>query len=127
MPSPAPPSASAMACVFVEWMVGKKRSLPAKRVPSSAPSSPATSNPDSNACVAMRLVNLRGDAHTQIDRGSGVRKSANRNVIHAGKRVLPDIVEHDPTRGLNRNLLALIADDAYGLLHLGRAHIVEQQ
>src|SRR5277367_272013 len=109
-----------MACVFVEWMVGKKRSLPAKRVPSSALSSPATSNPDSKTCVAMRLVNLRGDAHAQIDCGGGVRKRANRNVIHAGERILPDVVEHDPTRGLNRNLLALVANDAYGLLHLGR-------
>ena len=48
-------------------------------------------------------------------------------IVHPGQRVLADIFERDAARGLERNLKAAAAHDAHRLLHLRRAHVVQQQ
>src|SRR5271167_131138 len=120
MPSGAPVSPSAIARVFVEWIVGKKHSLPAKGVAASAPSSAATSKPVSNACADIRLVDLRRDAHAEVDSHGGMRQCAYGNVIHARLRIFADVVEHNAARSFNRNLPTAFAHDAHCLLHLRR-------
>src|ERR1700728_1996251 len=119
-----------MACVLVEWMEGKKWRLPAKREPARATSRTGRSKGSSIHVLFAAdtaLVDLRGDAHREVDSGSGMGERADRNVVRTREGVFADVLEGDAAGGFDGDLEAALADELDGFFHVGGSHVVEQQ
>src|ERR1700728_1165560 len=116
-----------MASVFVESMVGKWRTLPAKGVPASSRRSASSSKASAiNGMVGDMISTFRHNAHAEVDGGGGVGQRAGGDEVNASFSVFADCVQLNTAGGLNRYLEVACVDKLDGGRYLGGCHVVEQ-
>ena len=110
-------------------MEGKKWRLPAKREPARARSRAGRSKGSSIGWFGAdtALVDLRGDAHGEVDGGGGVSESADGNIVGAGEGVFADVLDRDAAGGFDGNFETSFTDELDGFFDVGRGHVVEEE
>src|SRR5882757_7980118 len=119
VPLSCPCSASRMASVLVESMVGKWRTLPANGVPASSRRRASSSKASAvGGAVGMggkdMSLTFGHDAHAEVYGDGGVGQCTGGDEVDAGFGVFADGVQLDAAGGLNRHLEAACVDQIDG-------------